>query len=717
MNAIQLLTGTIAQAIGWALLHLLWQATIVAGILAAVLALMPRRSATARYAVACSALALVFGMFVATAIRAYDPAAAPIATSTDAKERESLSIPLSKVPIVIMATATEGWRDRAMDAVTSARQSLPSVVAIWFIGVVFLSSRLLVSFVRVRAMARRGVTEASDEWQNVAARLSVALGLRRAIRLLESAAVEVPSVLGSLRPIILFPASTLTGLTPEQIEMVLAHELAHIRRHDFAINLLQAFVETLMFYHPAVWWMSSRVRIERENCCDDLAVAVCGNPIQYARALTRLEELRAASLPMVVAANGGSLLDRIRRIAGGRAESTGLSSRWAAAVAMLAILAVALALPSVPALAQREPKTEAPQAAKATVDVVEAAQSDDADADADTDHDYEMSPDINVDVDVDVDPDINMDMDTDIDLGMFTPMPPMAPIAMAPMLAPMAPMTPGTPRAMIAPAPMAAPFPMATPTPTPMPSATPRAPRAPRAPHAQLAELDALDFAFEHETDGDEPADRKLAGSGKLTIDELISLRAVGVTPAYINTMRGLFPELTVRQVSSLRAVNVTPEFVSEMRSAGLQIASAREATSLAAVGVTPAYIREMRSAGFEVKTSRDASSLRAVGVTPEYVREMRNAGFEVKSARDASSLAAVGVTPEYIREMRAAGVEIKSAREATSLRAIGVTPKFVKKLADAGYKNLSARELSRLAAAGIDDDFIREMEQYRDKP
>jgi bla regulator protein blaR1 len=720
MNAIQLLTGSIAQAIGWALLHLLWQGTIVAGILAAVLALLPRRAATARYAAACGALALVFAMFVATAVRAYDPAVAPIATSPSAHADESLSVPLSKIPSVIVATATEGWRDRAMDAVTSARQSLPSVVAIWFLGVVFLSSRLLISFVRVRTLASRGVREAGEEWQQVAARLSEALGLKRAIRLLESAAVEVPSVLGSLRPIILLPASTLTGLTPEQIEMVLAHELAHIRRHDFAINLLQAFVETLMFYHPAVWWMSSRVRVERENCCDDLAVAVCGNPIQYARALTRLEELRAGALPMVVAANGGSLLDRIRRIAGGRAESTGLSSRWAAAVAMLAILAVALALPSLPALAQRESKTEAPQAAKTTVEVVEAAEThDDADHEY-ADHDYEMSSDVDVnvnpdvDVDIDVDPDIDVepdvDIDTDIDLGdMITPVPPMAPVAMYPMAAPRVPRPPFTPTPMAAPAPMATPSPLATPLP-------PGAPRAPRAPQARMAALDAMDFEFEHETGDDEPGDRKLSGSGKLTVDELISLRAVGVTPDYINTMRGLFPDLTVRQVSGLRAVGVTPEFVSEMRSAGIQITSAREASGLAAVGVTPAYIKEMRSAGFEVKTSRDASSLRAVGVTPEFVREMRDAGFEVKSARDASSLAAVGVTPEYIREMRASGVEIKSAKEATSLRAVGVTPKFVKKLADAGYKNLSARELSRLAAAGIDDDFIREMEQYRDK-
>ncbi|HKR64175.1 MAG TPA: M56 family metallopeptidase, partial [Thermoanaerobaculia bacterium] len=328
MNATQLLAGPLAQSIGWALLHLLWQATIVAGILAAVLALLPRQAATTRYAAACGALALVFALFVATAIRAYDPAARPIVTTAPqhaAISDATLAVSLADVPAFLAKTATATWRDRAMQAVATARQSLPSIVALWLAGVVLLSSRLLVSWMRARRLATRGTVEASAQWQRAAQRISNALGLRRAVRLLQSAAVEVPSVLGTLRPVILLPASTLTGLTPEQIEMVLAHELAHIRRHDFLINLLQAFVETLMFYHPAGWWMSRSVRIERENCCDDLAVAVCGNPIQYARALTRLEELRAGALPVVVAANGGSLMERIRRIAAGRAESTGTS--------------------------------------------------------------------------------------------------------------------------------------------------------------------------------------------------------------------------------------------------------------------------------------------------------------------------------------------------------------------------------------------------------
>jgi beta-lactamase regulating signal transducer with metallopeptidase domain len=692
MTAMELLTGSAAQAIGWALLHLLWQATIVAGILAAVLAMVPRESANARYAASCGALALVFAMFVTTTIRSYDPAAAPVQTAMVMVPGEEIVVPLTQIPAVIVATAAASWRDRAIDAVTTARQSLPSVVAFWFVGVVFLSSRLIVSWIRARSLLYRGAVEAGREWQRVAARLSDALGLKRAVRLLESAAVEVPSVIGTLRPVILLPASTLTGLTPEQLEMVLAHELAHIRRHDFLINLLQAFVETLMFFHPAVWWMSRRVRIERENCCDDMAVAVCGNPLQYAKALTRLEELRASALPVVVAANGGSLLDRIRRIAGGRPEATGASSRWAAAIATLAIIALVLAVPSLPAFAKREaPAKEA----ASKIDVV--SKSDEPEVAA-ADTGEEANEDLH-------DDDVAHESSYHFHFGEddSAPVPPRAPMPPRPAMAPLGAMPP-------------------------MPPMPPMAPMPP----AVMAGLHDIDFDFdfdaasddqthvdEDEEDGNNKSDkdknRRRGANGQLSVEDLIALRATGTTPEFIRTMRGLFPSASIGEISGLRAVDVTPEFVKQMRDAGLKVKNASEATGLKAVGVTPEFIREMRAAGLAVTDGHQASGLAAVGVTPKFISDMRAAGLAVKSAHEASGLRAVGVTPEFIRELRDAGVKIDNANEATGLRAVGVTPEFVKKLAAAGYTNLSAHELSKLAAHGIDDDFIRDMQKYRD--
>ena len=714
MNELQLLTGPVAQAIGWALLHLLWQATIVAGILAAVLSLMSRQSANARYVVSCGALALVFSMFVATAVRAYDPGAAPIAPA--AGTAETISISLTDIPVLVAQSAAAGMKDRAIAALSSARTALPSIVGLWLGGVALLSARLLVSWMRARRLARRGAVPAAPELQLMAIRLSDALGLRGAVKLLQSAAVEVPSVIGSLRPVVLIPASALTGLTPQQIEMVLAHELAHIRRHDFLVNLLQAVVETLMFYHPAVWWMSRRVRIERENCCDDLAVAVCGNPIQYARALTRLEELRASSMTVIVAANGGSLLERIRRIAAGRTEGTLSSSRWAAALAMLAVLVIAVAVPTLPALAERneeKKKSEAKREAAPTNDVVEtspqaalafidiAADRDDEEDEDDSGRPY---------------PAPEPPEPAEIAMHAIAPRPPVPAIASVPAVAP-----------------------------APHPRGVPAVHPAPPAPRPMLAMLDReYDYEYEYER-ADQEDNRPIGESGKLTVDELISLRAVGVTPEYVNTMRGLFPGLTLKGVTSMKAVGVTAEFVRQMRSIGFEVKTAREATSLAAVGVTPEYVQQLRSAGFELKTAREATSfkaldvnaewlrgiraagiqinsakdatgLKAVGVTPAFISEMRDAGFAVTSARDASGLAAVGVTAAWVRGMKAAGVNITSAKDAQGMKAVGVTPEFVQRLAKAGYTNLTPRELSRMAAAGVDEDFIREMEQYRKK-
>ena len=132
--------------------------------------------------------------------------------------------------------------------------------------------------------------------------------------MLESAAVTVPTLVGWVRPVVLLPAAALSGLTPEQLEAILAHELAHVRRHDYLVNLLQSLVETLLFYHPAVWWVSAEVRAEREHCCDDLAVAVCGDRLVYVSALAELTSMERRAFAL--AATDGSLLDRVRRILG-----------------------------------------------------------------------------------------------------------------------------------------------------------------------------------------------------------------------------------------------------------------------------------------------------------------------------------------------------------------------------------------------------------------
>ena len=144
---------------------------------------------------------------------------------------------------------------------------------------------------------------------------------------------------------VLLPASALTGLSVAEIELILAHELAHVKRHDWLVNLAQTVIESLLFYHPGMWWVSSQIRKERENCCDDMAV-IWGSRTVYAQALTRLEEQRTARPAAVLAATGGSLLGRVRRLLGRPANECGhgYATAWLPGLATIGFVAAALAM-------------------------------------------------------------------------------------------------------------------------------------------------------------------------------------------------------------------------------------------------------------------------------------------------------------------------------------------------------------------------------------
>lgn len=303
MNTLlQLVREPWAQALGWSLLHFLWQGALLGALTWGLLALLRGASAKTRYAVACAALFLMVAAPLFTFLHLSAQAPATGGEVVRLVVEEGAEAPVSL-----------GLRTRM-----ALNPLLPWLLAAWALGVVLLSLRFLGGWARVQHLRRRGASPVAAEWHLILSRLCRELKLSRTVRLLQSAAVEVPTVLGWIRPVILLPACALTGLAPLQLEAVLAHELAHIRRGDFAVNLLQTFVEVLLFYHPAVWWLSGRIRAERELCCDDVAANLCGDPRVLARALAVLEELRAPQphppSTLALAANGGSLMHRIRHL-------------------------------------------------------------------------------------------------------------------------------------------------------------------------------------------------------------------------------------------------------------------------------------------------------------------------------------------------------------------------------------------------------------------
>src|SRR5439155_25938376 len=191
---------------------------------------------------------------------------------------------------------------------------IAGITITWLLGVAILLGRMAGGLWHVRRLHQMALATLSSPWQTACRRLAYRLGLPAAAHVIESTLVDVPTVVGWLRPAILLPVAALAALTPAQVDAILAHELAHVRRHDYLVNLLQTIAETLLFYHPAMWWLSGCVRAEREHCCDDMAVRICGDAVGYACALAELEAWRMRPGLLAVAATGGSLLDRVRRI-------------------------------------------------------------------------------------------------------------------------------------------------------------------------------------------------------------------------------------------------------------------------------------------------------------------------------------------------------------------------------------------------------------------
>ena len=345
MSAIdQLLREPAAEAIGWALLHFIWQGTLVGALTALVLACLRKDAADIRYVVSAIGLSLMLTLPAVTAVQLWrsdvnhDFRVKAEVTRVDAAGAGTIgnaeATKLSPAAATDLASATS--RSRLFDLLR-IESWLPMLVLAWICGVLILSLRLVSGWLWVQRMKSHGTSPVEDGWDVIAARLSRRLHIARTVRLLRSTLVEVPTVIGWLKPVILLPTSALSGLNPHQLEAILAHELAHIRRHDYLVNLLQTVVETLLFYHPAVWWLSRRIRAERENCCDDLAVNLCGDPFTYAQALADLEGLRTPARRFVMAADGGSLVQRVRRVLGAPSHA-GRAPGWLAGSALVVVL-------------------------------------------------------------------------------------------------------------------------------------------------------------------------------------------------------------------------------------------------------------------------------------------------------------------------------------------------------------------------------------------
>ena len=632
-----------AVALGWTLLHFCWQGAAIAVLYAAADRMTMRLGVKVRYGVALLALML---MPMAALVTFVEQERLVVHVTQSGHEVTASQLGMMHTGLVKnlpmaapMVESSEIW------IAGNARHLLPWIDGVWLAGVLLLALRAAGGWYELQRIRRRASLAIPVEVEASFQRVLKQLRMGRKIALKVSDEVISPMAMGVWRAAVILPVSALMQLDPAQLEAVLAHELAHIRRWDYLYNLLQTTVECLLFFHPAVWWVSRCTRDLREACCDEVAARSCEDPVIYAEALLQLEEQRSRSLHMAVALKGhnGSLLIRVRQILGeGMTMERTTTSGVRVAVAGAIVLGLLLGSRIANGLNLTHRLKPAVAAARADVAAV---------------------------------------------------MPKRHAVVVGALPHPVVVQTP-EPVATPVVAVVATPEPVVTTDVEVSYSASGRGSRG------EGVSQGGADY-IQKMKDAGYPLDLNK------DLDELVSLRALGVTPEYAKAMAQIgMGTPTLRELTSMKAVGVTPEYVASLRSSGIAPGNFHEVISERSVGVTPEYAKSIASMGMGTPAVHDLISLRAQGVTPEYAAELKASGIPVTNLHELSSMKALGVTPEYAKAMAGVGFPGLSANQLVSFRAQGVTPEYVNWIKRT-FPDADMHSISRGSSEHIDADFV----------
>ncbi|HKT88389.1 MAG TPA: M56 family metallopeptidase [Candidatus Sulfotelmatobacter sp.] len=633
---IKLLSPATMQSLAWALLHFLWQGIALAAVAAALMALS--RRAQVRYALGVVTLIAMlvapFATFVLSAKRS-----APVLESS------------TIVPSISISTAgqRQAFPGYAVTPQRPAFNPLPWLVEAWLMGVVFFSLRSAGGFFLIERERRRKSIVVADRVLEICFELQNQLGVKRAIQYCECAWLQAPAVIGWFRPIVFLPASALTGLSPEQLRMVVAHELAHIRRLDPFVNVFQVFVETVLFYHPAVWWLNKRIRAEREHCCDEIAVEACGNAVEYARALTLMEEWRSAPI-FAAAANGGQLRERIVSVLGLKTLGSGLRAigvtgsvlcLTAALLAGNALLGIAHPKAALAALAAQATAKPSPAQQPATsprqTPKPSAARPQREEESADSYIDGLKSAGLD-----------NLTVDQLIALKTQ--------------------------------------------------DVTPEYVRSLRDQGFKL-DVDKIIAMRVQDITSQYVRDWLSAGLHP-DEDQLIGLKVQGADAEYYRGLKeaGLDPD--INSLIAMKVQGVTPEYVRQLRSAGFSL-NAEQVIAMKVQDVTPEYVKALRDLGIQANTN-NLIAMKVQDVTPDWVRGIQALGFK-PSTNELIAMKVQDVTPDYIKALQSAGFKLE-INEIIAAKVQDVTPEFIERAKQHGFKDLTLQKLIQLRQLGILD-------------
>ncbi|MEP6802812.1 MAG: M56 family metallopeptidase [Acidobacteriota bacterium] len=720
-----------ARALARTLLDFLWQGAVIASLLAlADLAAQGRANAARlRYALACAALALMVLFPAAGLLRR----AASLEAERSSMRAAAAAAPSPRVGAPLLQRSETALAPAGERFVPLSRLLLAG----WLCGVFGLSLRLLAGWRSAGRLAVTGTTPARPQIAALAETLCRRLAISAPVRILESAVLQVPAAMGVFRPAVLLPVSSLTGLPVEQIEALLAHELAHIRRHDYLVNLIQSAAETLLFYHPAVWWVSGRMRTERENCCDDLAVAATGDPMMYARALVDLEERRAfgSSRTLALAADGGRLLGRVARLFPQMRppRHSKPRARAAGALGLACVLLVGAAARVSPFDEDPAELSGAPRPAPPPIPARRPLPA------------RRLAPPVPVVAD-----------SPSPDSGDFGALPPViaAPaVPPSPLRPAAAPGSPVIAASAVPPSPVRPATPSVPPAIATLPSATASRPELPdavvegervapavaaSAPSA-LLRAEELDSLRSHRVTPSFLTEIAALGYTRASTDDLISLRIHGVSPADVAEFQKVFGAVSLRRCIEFGIHGVTAGWIREIQASGISRFTPEEALSLRIHGVTPNDAEAFRQAGYEAMTAEQAVSLRIHGVEPRdaaawagprgtrptldelvsarihgvdarFAQEMRSAGFPDAGIDQLTSFRIHGVDASFVREMKAAGFPSLTAEEAIGFRMHSVTGAYVREMRELGVSALDPDGVVALRIHGVTADFVRSL-------
>jgi len=656
MNAFEVfLTKPFFQHLGWTLLNFVWQGALIAALHGGLMILLRRSSANVRYLFSCAALLLMVSFPLigtlgessfykdSTAnenlLKPEGTVAEPLQRSETQSNVNAVSIRPNEHPAPENSTVSlphfrlsKGW---AQEQLTFF---MPWLAAIWLAGVSFLSLRLIGEIITTRQLKQAEISPFIQVWQDKLQSLARRLEVSQTVRLYQTAKVEVPTVVGWLKPVILIPVSAITCMNPQHLEALLAHELAHIRRYDFLINLVQIVAETLLFYHPAVWYVSNRIRQEREYCCDDLAVTACGDVLLYSNALFELEKLRCATPQFTVAASGGSLLRRIQRLVIiSDAPRTHFSPMAAALIGVLILLSLLNPRQTTFLTGQaRNTESEAEQAETKRVKVDGPLSLNPAKAATNR-------------------------VDNNVDNKV-------------------AAQASGQPETMPA-----------------ADSSDAQSGENQAGRDAGASEEDLLPgLAAEGYTNLSTDQINKLRINGislkfiremkaaikkDLSINDLIGLNSLGISANDVSEFKRLgYASLSVAELNSIAINGITPDYIIELTSLGYDSLPLDLLLAFKQQSITPGFIREMKDLIGSRISAQELIRLKAEGITAKLIKEFKALGYSALSLDQLFAFRANGVSPSFIKSIQPdyAGLP---ADELINLRRHGITPEFIAKL------------------------------------